>query len=241
MAKKLLIIFLIMLVFVLGCSSDDNITGKAAAAEANIYEDAPQAEHQADNQTQIENQTAEEPAEENQSTEENTEKNQTEEQEIQIKTGEEYYNELVNDKSAKESIGTEEFQFSPESIVSTQNNISLSLDSVKHEIKTEYWGKIIGITSTVLNKGHAAFKPKLLVLLYDEKDFREDWLKPKAEIDFDIAQLNPGEHITRQAIVSISFDDLYLAKNFKLILVDAADIGNKPLVVVEKEFNPLLG
>lgn len=225
MPKKLLLIFLIMSVFALGCSSDDNATGKAAATEQDIYEDASAIEQQAGNQT----------------IEEIIGENQTEEQEIQIKTGEEYYDELVNDKPAEESINTEEFKFSPESIVSTQNNISLSLDSIKHEIKSEYWGKIIEMTSTVLNKGHGAFKPKLLVLLYDEKDFKEEWLKPKAEIEFDIAQLNQGEHITRQAIVSISFDDLYLAKNFKLILVDAADPGNKPLVVVEKEFNPLLG
>ena len=232
MTKKLLVIFFIISVFVLGCSSN-NIIGKAVAAEQDIYEDAPAVEQQAGNQT------VQEIAEENQSTEENIEKNQTGEQEIQIKTGEEYYDELVNDKPAKESINTEEFKFGPDSIVSTQNNISLSLDGIKHEIKNEYWGKIVEITSTVLNDKHGAFKPKLLVLLYDEKDFREDWLKPKAEIEFDIAQLNPGEHTTRQAIVSISFDDLYLAKNFKLILVDAADPGNKPLVVVEKNFEPL--
>ncbi|MBS3105173.1 hypothetical protein J4234_02880 [Candidatus Woesearchaeota archaeon] len=230
MPKKLLVIFFIISVFVLGCSSDEGITGKTAAAEPSIYEDDPATEQQAENQTQSEDQT----------TEEATGENITDVQEIQIKTGEEYYDELVNDKP-KESINPEEFKFSPESIVSTQNNISLSLDGIRHEIKNEYWGKIIELTSTVLNKEHGAFKPKLLVLLYDEKDFREDWLKPKAEIGFDIAQLNPGEHATRQAIVSISFDDLSLTKHFKLILVDAADIGNKPLVVVEKEFNPVLG
>ena len=133
----------------------------------------------------------------------------------------------------------EEFKFSPGSIVSTQNNISLSLDDIKHEIKSEYWGKIIEITSTVLNNGYTPFKPKLLVLLYDEKDFKEEWLKPKAEIQFDIEPLKAGEHATRQAIVSISFDDITLTKNFKLILVDAADPGNKPLVVVETDFNPI--
>ena len=146
----------------------------------------------------------------------------------------------INETQAVEQPNEDgEFKFSPGSIVSTQNNISLSLDDIKHEIKTEYWGKIIEITATVLNKGHGAFKPKLLVLLYDEKDFREEWLKPKAEIQFDIEQLNAGEHTTRQAIVSISFDDLYLTKNFKLVLVDTADPANKPLVVVETNFDPL--
>ena len=223
MFNKILVFYLIFLTIVLGCSKAP--TGEAIANEPNIYEDAPAIEQQA------ENQAAEEPAEEN----------QTKEQEIKIQTGEEYYDELVNDEPSEEGIAAEEFNFSSESIVSTQNNISLSLDGIKHEIKSEYWGKIIEITATVLNKGHGAFKPKLLVLLYDERDFKEDWLKPKAEIGFDIAQLNPGEHTTRDAIVSISFDDISLTKHFRLILVDAADIGNKPLVVVEKEFNPVLG
>lgn len=223
MPKKLLLIFFIILVFVSGCSSDDSITGKTAAAEPDIYEDAQAIEQQAGNQT----------------IEEITEENQTEEQEIQIKTGEKYYDELMNDEPPKENITIEEFKFNPDSIVSTQNNISLSLDNIKHEIKSEYWGKIIEINSTVLNEGHEPFKPKLLVLLYDEKDFKEEWLKPKAEIEFYIEQLNAGEHTTRQAIVSISFDDLYLAKNFKLVLVDAVEPGNKPLVVAETNFVPL--
>lgn len=131
----------------------------------------------------------------------------------------------------------EEFKFSPTSIVNTQHNISLSLDDLKHEIKSEYWGKITEITMTVLNKGDNTFKPKVLVLLYDEKDFKEEWLKPKAEIQFE-NQLNVGEHTTRQAIVNIAFDDINLTKNFKLILVNADDPGNKPIVVVENEFKP---
>ena len=215
-------ILFIIIIAAVGCSSD-NITGKAAAAEPSIYEDAAPAEQQAENQT----------------IKEATEENLTGGQDIKIKTGEEFYNELVNDKPIKENPTIEEFDFSPDSIVSTQNKISLSIDSIKHEIKSEYWGKIVEITSTILNNGNKTFKPKLLVLLYDEKDFKEDWLKPKAEIGFDIAQLNPGEHATRDAIVSISFDDLYLTKNFKLILVDAADPANNPLVVVEKNFDAL--
>ena len=217
MHKKNLIVCLILLALVLGCSKAP--TGKATAAEPNIYE-APGLEQEdalnaEDNQSGIE-------------------------QKIQIKTGEEYYDELVNDKPAKENIDTEEFKFSQESVVSTQNNISLSIDNIKHEIKSAYWGKIVEITATALNKGHEAFKPKLLVLLYDEKDFKEEWLKPKAEILLE-GQLSPGEHITTQAIVNIAFDDINLMKNFKLVLVDSADPGNKPLVVVEKEFNSVLG
>src|SRR3989338_1371221 len=110
---------------------------------------------------------------------------------------------------------------------------------VKLEIKDEYWGKITGITSTILNNGSHEFKPKLLVLMYDEEDFKEEWLKPKAEIEFDIEKLYPGEHTTRDAIINIGFDDNALTKHFKLVLVDAADPANKPIVVVEKEFNPL--
>ena len=75
--------------------------------------------------------------------------------------------------------------------------------------------------------------------MYDEEDFKEEWLKPKAEIEFDIEKLYPGEHTTRDAIINIGFDDNALTKHFKLVLVDAADPANKPIVVVEKEFNPL--
>lgn len=214
--KVLICVFLTVLTMTLGCASNEDITGKAASTEPDIYEDAPQAEQQVENET-IENQEIE--------------------QEIQIKTGEEYYNKTTINEEPKETI--EEFKFSPESIVSTQNNISLSIDNIKHEIKNEYWGKIIEITATILNNGNRTFKPKLLVLLYDEKDFKEEWLNPKAEIQFDIDKLNRGEHTTRQAIVSISFDDLYLTKNFKLVLVDAADSANKPLVVAESNFEPL--
>lgn len=220
MTKKLLLIFFIISVLVFGCSSNGNIAGKAAATEQDIYEEAPAIEQQTGNQT----------------TEETIEENQTEKQDIQIKTGEEYYNELINDNKPKEN--TEEFKFNPESIVSSQNNISLSIDSIKHEIKSAYWGKIVEITATVLNKGHNTFKPKLFVLLYDEKDFREEWLKPKTEIMLE-EELSAGEHITTQAIVNIAFDDINLTKNFKLVLVDSTDPANKPLVVVEKNFNAL--
>ena len=217
--QKILICALIILTLVLSCTSKENITGGAAITESEIYENTATA-----------NATAEEAAQINiENTTEGTE--QLTEQKTEPVSNETFL-------ASKQSV--EEFKLSPESIVSTQNNISLSIDSIKHEIKSEYWGKIVEITSTLLNKGAKAFKPKLLVLLYDEKDFKEEWLKPKAEIEFDIAQLNPGEHITRQAIVSISFDDIGLAKNFKLVLVDAADPGNKPLVVAEKEFNPLI-
>lgn len=213
MSKKILLVYLILLVLVLGCSKEP--TGKAIAIEPDIYEDSALEQEAVKNET-----------------------NQTEqpEQEIQIKTGEEYYNELINDNKPKEN--TEEFKFNPESIVSTQNSISLSIDNIKHEVKSIYWGKIVEVTATVLNKGNKTFKPKLLVLLYDEKDFREEWLKPKAEIVFD-NQLSQGDRTTTQAIVNIAFDDINLTKNFKLVLVDSADSGNKPLVVVEKNFDAL--
>ena len=209
MFKKILAVCLILLAIVLGCSKAP--TGKAIAAEPDIYEDSAALGQAKDNQSEPE-------------------------QKIQIKTGEEYYNELINDEPQEENINTEEFKFGPESIVSIQNNISLSIDNIRHEIKSIYWGKIIEVTATALNNGNKTFKPKLLVLLYDEKDFKEEWLKPKAEIVFD-SQLSPSGHITTQAIVNIAFDDINLTKNFKLILVDSADLGNKPIVVVEKNFN----
>ena len=217
---------------------DDSLTGRTATATESIYEDGNFSAEKLDVDGQIRQDNG---VVSNESEEVLDVSNET----LDVAGAGENLSEqqpetTINETQAVEQPNEDgEFKFSPGSIVSTQNNISLSLDDIKHEIKTEYWGKIIEITATVLNKGHGAFKPKLLVLLYDEKDFREEWLKPKAEIQFDIEQLNAGEHTTRQAIVSISFDDLYLTKNFKLVLVDTADPANKPLVVVETNFDPL--
>ncbi len=224
MTKKILVVLFIISIFVLSCSSKSETTGKAAS-EPSIYEDTPQVQTEQEIQA-----TAEAQAEQNET---------AEQQEI-----EEIVNETKIISEGPEEIATpkiKEFEFQPTSIVSTQHNISLSLDKITHEIKSEYWGKITGITLTVLNNGSKAFKPKVLAILYDEKDFKEEWLKPKAEINFDIEKLGVEEHVTRDAIVNIAFDDIALTKHFKLILVDAADPGNKPIVVVEKEFNPILG
>ncbi|MBI2653808.1 hypothetical protein HYX02_03270 [Candidatus Woesearchaeota archaeon] len=221
--EKIWISLLIILITILGCSSADKTTGKTIAAESDIYTENLTEEQVVQQEIQINN------------TQEITE------QEIQINNTEEIAEQeitLQNETSvAEQEIKVEEFKFSPTSIVNTQHNISLSLDDFKHEIKSVYWGKITEITMTVLNKGDKPFKPKVLVLLYDEKDFKEEWLKPKAEIQFE-KQLNAGEHTTRQAIVNMAFDDINLTKNFKLILVNADDPGNKPIVVVENEFKP---
>lgn len=214
MFSKVLAFAIISAIILMGCSSN-SITGEAVA-EPNIYEETPAEQRSG----QLPEQAAEPQNDTMASAEQEPE---AEAEEIPVKKLE------ING----------EFQFSPESIVITQHNISLSLDKIKHEIKDEYWGKITGITSTILNNGSHEFKPKLLVLLYDEKDFKEEWLKPKAEIEFDMEKLYSGEHTTRDAIVNIGFDDNALAKHFKLVLVDAADPANKPIVVVEKEFNPL--
>lgn len=228
--EKILIgILLVILILAIGCSSNENITGGTTVNEQAIYEDVPQEQVEQQTQTEeaIEQTTGEGVGQaENPINETIIEEESQSEQEI----------ETVYIEPEDYS-----FKFPPTSIVSTQHNISLSLDKIQHEVKNEYWGKITGITATVLNNGSQTFKPKLLVLLYDEKDFKEEWLKPKAEIEFDIEKLNIGEHITRDAIVNIAFDDIALTKHFKLVLVDAADPGNKPIVVVEKEFNPILG
>ncbi|MBS3101527.1 hypothetical protein J4204_05320 [Candidatus Woesearchaeota archaeon] len=213
MYNKILLFAIISVVIAAGCSK--NPVTWQAVAEPNIYEETP-AEQQ---NGQLPEQAAE-PQNDTITSAEQEPEAETEETPVKLE---------INDK----------FKFSPESIVITQHNISLSLDKIKHEIKDEYWGKITGITSTILNNGSHEFKPKLLVLMYDEEDFKEEWLKPKAEIEFDIEKLYPGEHTTRDAIINIGFDDNALTKHFKLVLVDAADPANKPIVVVEKEFNPL--
>ena len=141
---------------------------------------------------------------------------------------------LPYDEKAKEK--DEGFKFNPNSIVETRNGISLSLDNLKYEIKGENWGKITEITTTILNKGNNNFQPKVIVLLYDEKDPKEEWVKIKAEIEFDIYGLDVGEHITKKAITDIGFNDLNLSKQLKVVLVDAYDWTNRAVVVVEKEF-----
>ncbi|MBS3102710.1 hypothetical protein J4458_04670 [Candidatus Woesearchaeota archaeon] len=141
---------------------------------------------------------------------------------------------LPSDERAKKK--EEEFKFKPDSIVNMQNGISLSLDDLKYEIKGENWGKITELTVTVLNNGNNAFEPKILVLLYDKKDPKEEWGKIKAEIEFDIFGFDVGQHITKKAITDIAFNDLNLTKKLQLMLVDAYDWSNRPIVVVEKEF-----
>ncbi|MBI2631986.1 hypothetical protein HYW75_03210 [Candidatus Pacearchaeota archaeon] len=131
---------------------------------------------------------------------------------------------------------TQDFKFSSNSIVNTQNGISLALDDFKYEIKGENWGKLTELTITILNKGNNAFQPKILVFLYDEKDRKEEWFQTKAEIEFDMWQLEVGEHVTKKAIINIPFNDLDLPKKLELALLDAYEFGNKPIVVVEKEF-----
>ena len=229
MAKKIVLAaaFLLAVIVVAGCSSGNTIAGGAVATEKDIYEPA-NLSNQAYNEieTQIND------------SEEKQEEQKTEAIDNTTSTINATINATLS-ATEQENTKTEEFKFGHYSIVSTQHNISLSLDDFKHEIKSGYWGKIIEITVTVLNKGNNPFKPKVIVLLYDEKDFKEDWLKPKAEIGFDVTALNIGEHITKQAIVNIPFDDINITKNFKLILVDAADAGNKPIAVVENEFTPI--
>jgi hypothetical protein len=225
MPKENIFICLILItsLLVLGCSSEDDITGEVVSEE-DIYEPIPLEEIEQQGPIAETEDFVEEQAE--------TLINETEENlEEQI----DIINEILPEQP---KYIIEEFKFPETSIVNTQNNVSLSLDDFKVEIKSSYWGKIIEITATILNKDHKAFKPKVIVLLHDEKDFKEEWLKPKAEIEFDIEKLNPGEHTTRQAIVNIAFDDINLTKDFKLILVDAADLGNKPIVVVENPFIP---
>ena len=142
-------------------------------------------------------------------------------------------NSLPIDEKSKEK--TEDFKFSSTSVVNTQNGISFSLDDFKYELKTD-WGKITEITVTVLNKGNNAFQPKVLVLLYDEKDKKEEWFQTKAEIEFDMWQLDIGEHVTKKSIINIPFNDINLTKRLELALVDAFEFGNTPIVVVEKDF-----
>lgn len=237
MHSKKILILVILIVFIIaaGCNSDKEVTGKVTSTEPDIYEDKV-----VDNPGQeLENQLNEsqENSEQSETQVNETEGEYVEQQEFIENQTNETLEEIETVYVETEDEG---FKFPETSIVSTQHNLSLSLDNIKHEIKSEYWGKITGIALTIFNNSTKSFKPKVLVLLYDEKDFKEEWFKPKAEIQFDIDKLNSGDHITKDAIVNIAFDDIYLTKKFELVLVDAADPANKAMVVVEKEFNPLI-
>ena len=155
-------------------------------------------------------------------------------QKVQEKVQRTIEESLPVDEKAKEK--TEDFKFSPNSIVNTQNGITLSLDDFKYEIKGENWGKLTELTVTVLNKGNNAFQPKVWVFLYDENDRKEEWFQTKAEIEFDMWQLDIGEHVTKKAIVNIPFNGLNITKKLELALLNSYEFGNKPIVVVEKEF-----
>lgn len=141
---------------------------------------------------------------------------------------------LTADEKTKEQ--TKSFEFNKNAIVNSKNGISLSLDDLNYEIKGDNWGKITEITVTILNNGNNDFKPEILVFLYDEKDRKEEWFQTKAKIEFDIWNLQVGEHITKKAIVNIPFDDLNLTKKFELALLEGFQFDNKPIVVVEKDF-----
>ena len=93
----------------------------------------------------------------------------------------------------------------------------MALDDFKYELKTD-WGKITEITVTVLNKGNNAFQPKVWVFLYDEKDRKEEWFQTKAEIEFDMWQLDVGEHVTKKVIVNIPFNDINLSELLRVSL-----------------------
>ena len=136
-----------------------------------------------------------------------------------------------------ESKKVDDFSFNPNSIVATQNGISLSLDDFKYEIKGNDWGKITTIDLSILNKGSNTIHPKVLVLLYDDNSLKEEWTTPKAEIDFDVWSLGVNEHIIKSAIVNVPFHYLNLTKKFKLALTNAYDYNNYALAVVEKAFN----
>lgn len=111
----------------------------------------------------------------------------------------------------------------------------MSLDDFKYESKGS-WGKLTEITVTVLNNGNNNFQPKVLVMLYDDKDKKEDWFQAKEEIEFDIFGLGVNEHITKNVVTNIAFDNLDLPKKMKLVLVDAFDWSNRVIVTVDKEF-----
>jgi len=141
--------------------------------------------------------------------------------------------EFEQEKEAQK-VEDEEFAFSPDSIVETQNGISLSLDDFKYEIKGENWGKITEMTISILNKGNNNLDPKVLVILYDEKDPSKEKVIKKAEIEFDY--LYVGEHTTKKAITNIAFDDIDISKTLKVVLVRAFDDNNRAIVVIEQEF-----
>jgi hypothetical protein len=157
-----------------------------------------------------------------------------EEQQRVISEMEESYKEsLPIDEQNKQE--NEYFSFAPNSIVNSQNGLSLSLDGYKYELKSG-WGKITEITVTVLNEGNNNFQPKVLVLLHDEKDRSEEWGQTKAEIDFDTFGLGVGEHVTKKALVDIAFNDVELSKKLQIVLVDTYDFSNRAIVIVETDF-----
>ena len=79
----------------------------------------------------------------------------------------------------KDDINKEEFKFSPNSVVNTQNGISLSIDDIKYEIKGADYAKITEITESVLNKGNDVVYSKIYLYLWDENDNNERKSKEK--------------------------------------------------------------
>lgn len=240
--KVLACFFLFVLAIAASCSSDEP-TARVVSPEESLFEDEPVfdkvdkireglAEDQVDNQSEEVIEIDQQPEEQSIAEQAAQDENQTL---AEFNETEEVAEEIAVVKEEPK----EEFKFPGTSIVNTKDGISLAIDKIEHEIKGDNWGKIIGITATVLNQGVESFRPRLIVVLYDEKDFKEEWFKPKAEIDFGIGALKAGEHTTKDAIVNVAFNDINLTKNFRAILTDADDPGNKAKVVVETEFNAI--
>ncbi|MBI1936230.1 hypothetical protein HYS31_07365 [Candidatus Woesearchaeota archaeon] len=129
----------------------------------------------------------------------------------------------------------EEFKFSPNSFVATQNGISISLDNYTFVKKGDDWGKIVDMTVTVLNKGNDPINPKALVVLHDDNDKKDEWIQPKAEINFDTWSLAVGDHITKKVTTNIAFNEINLTKRLTLVLTGKYDFDNSALVALDKD------
>jgi len=128
----------------------------------------------------------------------------------------------------------DESPFLPESIINTENGISLSIDKFEFENKGT-WGKITKLEMTLLNKGVNTISPTVTVRVYSPNADAKDRSEDLAVIDLEVLGLGVGQHVIKNIPQPISFS----GNGPKILKVTAYDgwlFDKQYLVSVEKTF-----
>ncbi|MFA5141519.1 MAG: hypothetical protein WC471_00940 [Candidatus Woesearchaeota archaeon] len=128
----------------------------------------------------------------------------------------------------------DESPFLPESIINTENGISLSIDKFEFENKGT-WGKITKLEMTLLNKGVNTISPTITVRVYSPNADAKDRSEDLAVIDLEVLGLGVGQHVIKNIPQPISFSGNG-PKILKITAYDGWLFDKQYLVSTEKTF-----